>query len=41
MAKTYYQILDVDSRAGFAELKRAYFRQAKLCHPDLFRISQE
>ena len=26
MAKTYYQILNVDARAGFAELKRAAIR---------------
>ena len=41
MAKTYYQILNVDARAGFAELKRAYYRQAKRCHPDLFGNSPE
>ena len=41
MAKTYYQILNVDARAGFAELNRAYYRQAKRCHPDLFGNSPE
>lgn len=39
--RTYYQILDVDRKAGFAELKRAYYRQAKQCHPDLFGNSPE
>lgn len=41
MDKTYYQILGVATRAPFAELKRAYYRQAKRCHPDLFRNSPE
>ena len=41
MTQTYYQILNVDARAGFAELKRAYYRQAKRCHPDLFGNSPE
>ncbi|UDQ99131.1 J domain-containing protein [Lentisphaerota bacterium WC36G] len=32
----YYQILNVKNDCDFATLKKAYFKQAKLCHPDLF-----
>ncbi len=30
----YYAILDVAHHCGFGELKKAYYRQAKACHPD-------
>lgn len=41
MAKTYYEILGVPQNADFSELKSAYYRCAKLCHPDRFGNSEE
>lgn len=41
MAKTYYEILGVSQNANFSELKSAYYRCAKLCHPDRFGNSEE
>lgn len=32
----YYAILGISSGSDFQEIKRAYYRQAKQCHPDLF-----
>lgn len=32
---TLYTLLDVAESATFAEMKRAYYRRAKACHPDL------
>lgn len=40
MAKTYYEILGVSQNADFSELKSAYYRCAKLCHPDRFGNSE-
>lgn len=31
----YYKVLGVHRRANLAEIKRAYRRKAKLCHPDM------
>jgi curved DNA-binding protein CbpA len=36
MQETLYDILGVRPNCAFAELKRAYWAQAKRCHPDLF-----
>jgi hypothetical protein len=33
-AQTFYQILAIGEQATFAELKKAYYRRAKECHPD-------
>ena len=41
MAKTYYEILGVSQNANFSELKSAYYRCAKLCHPDRYGNSEE
>lgn len=35
--QNYYQILGVDSKASTNDIKKAYFRLAKLYHPDKFR----
>ncbi len=35
----YYIILGVEHDCGFASLKKAYYRQVKHCHPDLFNNS--
>lgn len=37
----YYQLLDVPHDADFQTLKKAYYRQAKKCHPDHFGNSPE
>lgn len=34
--KDYYLILEIDRNADFRTVKKAYFRRAKECHPDLF-----
>jgi len=35
--QNYYQIIGVDSKASTNDIKKAYFRLAKLYHPDKFR----
>lgn len=35
--QNYYQILGIDSKASSNDIKKAYFRLAKLYHPDKFR----
>lgn len=37
----YYQLLEVPYDADFQTLKKAYYRQAKKCHPDHFGNSPE
>lgn len=39
--KDYYGILGVDRTASSAEIKKAYYDKARLCHPDLFPDSAE
>ncbi len=35
----YYQLLGVEANCTFKELKKAYYRKAKECHPDRFNNS--
>lgn len=37
----YYNILGIERGCGFQEIKRAYYRKAKECHPDLFNNSSQ
>ena len=37
----YYDLLGIDPQCGFDTLKRAYYKKAKTCHPDLFGNSPE
>lgn len=36
---TYYQILDVDNNATIEQIRRAFRRKAKECHPDISKDS--
>jgi len=40
-AQTFYQTLSIPETATFADLKKAYYRRAKECHPDRFGGSRE
>lgn len=35
--KTYYQILEVTSKATMANIKQNYLRLAKIYHPDVYK----
>lgn len=35
-----YEILDIDCKADFQTVKKAYYRKVKACHPDLFNNSK-
>jgi curved DNA-binding protein CbpA len=37
----YYSILGVERTSNFQELKKAYYKKAKECHPDRFNNSQQ
>ena len=37
----YYDLLGIDPQSSFETLKKAYYRKAKTCHPDLFGNSTE
>ena len=39
-AKNPYKVLDVDKKATKKEIKKAYFRMARACHPDKRRCAQ-
>lgn len=41
MTTSYYSILGIQADSDFKELKKAYFRKAKECHPDRFGGSPE
>ncbi|HCE44828.1 MAG TPA: hypothetical protein DET40_14910 [Lentisphaeria bacterium] len=34
--QNHYDVLGVGFSAGFRDMKKAYYRQVKLCHPDLY-----
>lgn len=38
---THYELLEVSADCDFAALKKAYYRKARKCHPDLFSNSPE
>jgi curved DNA-binding protein CbpA len=38
---THYEILQVGTNADFRQLKKAYFKRAKACHPDRHNNSRE
>lgn len=37
----YYSILEIERGSNFQEIKKAYYRKAKECHPDLFNNSAQ
>jgi len=37
----YYELLEIEPSCSFSTLKKAYYRKAKTCHPDLFGNSEE
>ncbi|MBO5898720.1 MAG: DnaJ domain-containing protein [Clostridia bacterium] len=37
----YYDLLGIDPQSSFETLKKAYYKKAKTCHPDLFGNSPE
>jgi len=37
----YYNILGIERNSNFQEIKKAYYRKAKECHPDLFNNSAQ
>jgi hypothetical protein len=37
----YYSILEIGRGSNFQEIKKAYYRKAKACHPDLFNNSAQ
>ena len=37
----YYDLLGIDPQSSFDTLKKAYYRKAKTCHPDLFGNSPQ
>ena len=39
--ENYYSILGVERNSNFQELKKAYYRKAKECHPDRFNNSPQ
>ena len=38
---THYELLDIEINCDFTTLKKAYYRKARKCHPDLFADSPE
>jgi tetratricopeptide (TPR) repeat protein len=39
--QNYYEILGIDGSSNFQQIKKAYYRRAKECHPDLFNNSSD